>query len=176
MNNNPIEQRMKSPPLGKTCDQHYARGTLHRRGGRPSKRSTSAKYVLQHDDWQYTGNTTIEQETCEIMISYLQGYEDIDSQRKAENSYKFQWNEDMLEDIESKITSLGGDLDEPGIGGEAIAVENDPPKPEEVTLSDQENFDGLLGVHEERGRPSSKHSKIEESETEDGANIPRDDL
>ena len=82
----------------------------------------------------------------------------------------------MLEDIESKITSLGGDHDDPGIGGEAIAVENDPPKPEEVTLSDQENFDGLLGVHEERGRPSSKHSKIEESETEDGANNPRDDL
>merc|ERR1719370_1699391 len=33
-----------------------------------------------------------------------------------------QGNEDMLEDIESKITSLGGDLDEPGIAGEAIAV------------------------------------------------------
>ena len=82
----------------------------------------------------------------------------------------------MLEDIESKITSLGGELDEPGIAGEAIAVENDAPRPEEVTLSDQENFDGLPGVHEERGRPSSKHSKIEESETEDGANIPRDDL
>ena len=80
----------------------------------------------------------------------------------------------MLEDIESKITSLGGELDEPGIAGEAIAVENDAPRPEEVTLSDQENFDGLLGFHE--GRPSSKHSKIEESETEDGANIPRDDL
>ena len=110
------------------------------------------------------------------MISYPKGYEDIDSQRKAENSYKFQWNEDMLEDIESKITSLGGDLDEPGTAGEPIAVENDAPKPEEVTLSDQENFDGLLGFHEERGRPSSKHSKIEESETEDGANIPRDDL
>ena len=82
----------------------------------------------------------------------------------------------MLEDIESKITSLGGDLDEPDIRGEATAVENDAPKPEEVTLSDQETFDGLLGVHEERRRPSSKHSKIEESEIEDGANIPRDDL
>ena len=125
-----------------------------------------------------TGNIQVTQQLNKELVkkSWSQGYEDIDSQRKAENSYKFQWNEDMLEDIESKITSLGGDLDEPGIAGEAIAVENDAPKPEEVTLSDQENFDGLLGVHEERGRPSSKHSKIEESETEDGANIPRDDL
>ena len=125
-----------------------------------------------------TGNIQVTQQLNKELVkkSWFQGYEDIDSQRKAENSYKFQWNEDMLEDIESKITSLGGDLDEPGIAGEAIAVENDAPKPEEVTLSDQENFDGLLGVHEERGRPSSKHSKIEESETEDGANIPRDDL
>merc|ERR1719336_740711 len=57
-----------------------------------------------------------------MMTGNIQGYEDIDSQRKAENSYKFQWNEDMLEDIESKITSLGGDIDDPGIGGEAIAV------------------------------------------------------
>lgn len=125
-----------------------------------------------------TGNIQVTQQLNKELVkkSWSQGYEDIDSQRKAENSYKFQWNEDMLEDIESKITSLGGDLDEPGIAGEAIAVENDAPKPEEVTLSDQENYDGLLGVHEERGRPSSKHSKIEESETEDGANIPRDDL
>ena len=123
-----------------------------------------------------TGNIQVTQQLNKELVkkSWFQGYEDIDSQRKAENSYKFQWNEDMLEDIESKITSLGGDLDEPGIAGEAIAVENDAPKPEEVTLSDQENFDGLLGFHE--GRPSSKHSKIEESETEDGANIPRDDL
>ena len=125
-----------------------------------------------------TGNIQVTQQLNKELVkkSWFQGYEDIDSQRKAENSYKFQWNEDMLEDIESKITSLGGDLDEPGIAGEAIAVENDAPKPEEVTLSDQENFDGLTGVHEDRGRPSSKHSKIEESETEDGANIPRDDL
>ena len=125
-----------------------------------------------------TGNIQVTQQLNKELVkkSWSQGYEDIDSQRKAENSYKFQWNEDMLEDIESKITSLGGDLDEPGTAGEPIAVENDAPKPEEVTLSDQENFDVLLGVHEDRGRPSSEHSKIEESETEDDANIPRDDL
>merc|ERR1712192_294039 len=83
----------------------------------------------------------------------IQGYEDIDSQRKAESSYKFHWDENMIEDIESKISSL---------------VEDNAIMPEEVTLPDQEDeFDGLLGVGEERERPSSKSSKIDDASEQD---------
>ena len=104
-----------------------------------------------------------------------QGYEDIDSQRKAESSYKFHWNENMIEDIESKISSLGGELEEPSlVEGDAIVVEEDGADlPEEVTLSEEDNFDGLLGVEDERERPSSKNSKIGDESEKD---LSRDDL
>jgi len=110
-----------------------------------------------------------------MMTGNIQGYEDIDSQRKAENSYKFHWNENMMEDIESKISSLGGELEEPSlIEGDAIVVEDEALTPEEITLSEEDDFDGLgVGVEDQRERPSSKNSKIdEESENE----LSRDDL
>merc|ERR1712106_848073 len=81
-----------------------------------------------------------------MMTGNIQGYEDIDSQRKAESSYKFHWNENMIEDIESKISSLGGDAKEPSlVEGDAFVVEDDAVSPEEVT-SEEDNFDGLVGV------------------------------
>jgi len=109
-----------------------------------------------------------------MMTGNIQGYEDIDSQRKAESSYKFHWDENMIEDIESKISSLGGELTEE-IAGDAIVVEDSGIMPEEVTLSDQDEFDGLLGVEEERERPSSKSSKIDDASEQDPP-TPRDDL
>merc|ERR1719234_2223124 len=106
-----------------------------------------------------------------MMTGNIQGYEDIDSQRKAESSYKFHWDENMIEDIESRISSLGGEL-----AGDAIVVEDNSIMPEEVTLSDQvDEFDGLLGVEEERERPSSKSSKIDDG-SENDPPTPRDDL
>jgi len=109
-----------------------------------------------------------------MMTGNIQGYEDIDSQRKAESSYKFHWDENMIEDIESKISSLGGELPEELLAGDAIVVEDNAMMPEEVTLSDQEDeFDGLLGVEEGRERPSSKSSKIDDGSEQDP---PRDDL
>merc|ERR1719341_2977111 len=107
-----------------------------------------------------------------MMTGNIQGYEDIDSQRKAESSYKFHWNENMIEDIESKISSLGGDPGEPSF--EEVVEEEGAVMPEEVTLSEEDKFDGLLGVEEERERPSSKNSKIESDER--GKDLSRDDL
>ena len=69
----------------------------------------------------------------------------------------------MIEDIESKISSLGGEPNEAGVTGDAIAVEDDANLPEEVTLSD-DHFDGLGGIEDERERPSSKNSKIDDDD------------
>ena len=78
----------------------------------------------------------------------------------------------MIEDIESKILSLGGEEAEGDV--DTIVIEDEGAVlPEEVTLSEEDNFDGLLGVKEERERPSSMNSKIDdESEKEPH----RDDL
>ena len=81
----------------------------------------------------------------------------------------------MIEDIESKISSLGGDPQEPSLVEEdAIVVEDNAVMPEEITLSEEDNFDGLgVGVEDERERPSSKNSKIDEESEND---LSRDDL
>ena len=41
------------------------------------------------------------------------------------------------------------------------------------TWSEEDNFDGLLGVEDERERPSSKNSKIDDESEKD---LSRDDL
>ena len=81
----------------------------------------------------------------------------------------------MIEDIESKISSLGGEPEEPTfVEGDTIVVGGDGAVlPEEVTLSEEDNFDGLLGVQDERERPSSKNSKIDDDSEKD---LSRDDL
>ena len=81
----------------------------------------------------------------------------------------------MMEDIESKISSLGGELEEPSlIERDAIVVEDDALTPEEITLSEEDDFDGLgVGVEDQRERPSSKNSKIDEESEND---LSRDDL
>merc|ERR1712226_52487 len=89
-----------------------------------------------------------------MMTGNIQGYEDIDSQRKAENSYKFSWNENMIEELDSKIASLGGNIDD------AILTEDNGDSPEEVTLSDDDVPD-FIGVDDRRQRPSSVNSKMD---------------
>jgi len=88
-----------------------------------------------------------------MMTGNIQGYEDIDSQRKAENSYKFTWNENMIEELESKIASFGGDIED------AVISKDTGNGPEEITLADDQVPD-LIGVDDQRQRPSSKDSKI----------------
>lgn len=109
-----------------------------------------------------------------MMTGNIQGYEDIDSQRKAENSYKFTWNENMIEELESKIASFGGDIED------AVISEDTGDGPEEITLADDEVPD-LIGVDDQRQRPSSKDSKMSDlediifGEEEDEASI-KDEL
>lgn len=89
-----------------------------------------------------------------MMTGNIQGYEDIDSQRKAESSYKFNWNEDMMEDLDKRIALLGGDADD------AVVVEDTGDMPEEIKLTDDEVPD-FMNVDDQRQRPSSEHSKID---------------
>lgn len=109
-----------------------------------------------------------------MMTGNIQGYEDIDSQRKAENSYKFTWNENMIEELESKIASFGGDIED------AVISEDTGDGPEEITLADDEVPD-LIGVDDQRQRPSSKDSRMSDlediifGEEEDEASI-KDEL
>merc|ERR1712059_114352 len=42
-----------------------------------------------------------------MMTGNVQGYEDINSQRKAESSYKFSWDDSLVEEMEQEIEGLG---------------------------------------------------------------------
>merc|ERR1740129_40520 len=89
-----------------------------------------------------------------MMTGNIQGYEDINSQRKFENSYKFNWNEDVIEDVEQKILEFS-EID-------TSASENDVITEvfEEETNS-VDNLDDFYHGGDSRERPSSIHSKTE---------------
>jgi len=96
-----------------------------------------------------------------MMTGNMQGYEDINSQRKVENNYKFTWREDMVEDIEKKIDSLGRDADRHQEGQH---------EPEEVVLTDNTiPFDFYEGG-DQRQRPSSFSTTIEDVISSDTTN------
>ena len=92
----------------------------------------------------------------------VQGYEDIDSQRRAEASYKFRWEEGMAEEVEARIQGLGGEVGVQGGRGEVQVqegrgeVEVQEGGKEEGTLSDEAEAEGAAGetrmgnVEEER--------------------------
>merc|ERR1712048_996939 len=44
-----------------------------------------------------------------MMTGNIQGYEDINKQRALENNYQFNWNQDLIQDVEKKINDLGGE-------------------------------------------------------------------
>jgi len=89
-----------------------------------------------------------------MMTGNMQGYEDINSQRKVENNYKFTWKEDMVEDIEKKIDSL----------------QEGQQEPEEVVLKDNTiPFDFYEGG-DQRQRPSSFSTTMEDSISSDKKN------
>jgi len=58
-----------------------------------------------------------------MMTGNVQGYEDIDSQRKAESSYKFKWDDKMIEDIDQKLEDYRSELGE--VANEADDGDND---------------------------------------------------
>ena len=96
------------------------------------------------------------------MTGNIQGYEDINKQRALENNYQFSWNQNLIQDVEKKITDLEGE--------EAGQVE-DRPVMEEVEVLEVEELVGVvpevLDIYQggdERQRPSSKHSKTTETD------------
>merc|ERR1711862_554651 len=103
------------------------------------------------------------------------GYEDINSQRKVENNYKFSWKEDMVDEIERKIDSLGyTEADtlqenqqgqEEGLTEEFSSEEVKPEhtEPEEVILTDNPFPFDFYDGGDQRQRPSSSSSEIEDS-------------
>eukprot|EP00092_Neocalanus_flemingeri_P062552 GFUD01075481.1.p1 GENE.GFUD01075481.1~~GFUD01075481.1.p1 ORF type:complete len:113 (-),score=48.41 GFUD01075481.1:142-480(-) len=70
-----------------------------------------------------------------MMTGNIQGYEDINSQRKVENNYKFSWSENLVDDIEKKIEGLGGE-EYISHGEGNIKHQNEP---EEIALTDSGN-------------------------------------
>lgn len=92
-----------------------------------------------------------------MMTGNMQGYEDINSQRKVENNYKFSWNEQMVDDIEKKIDGLGGELPE------STDVIQDQNEPEEIVLTDGANILDIFDGGDQRERPSSASNRMEEA-------------
>ena len=87
-----------------------------------------------------------------IMTGNIQAYEDINNQRTFEHNYKFSFDED----IDKKLKSL-----------------KDSPSIQEVLSSDEEvtaESSDFLQFGEERERPSSKYSKVNNVEDVDDTN------
>ena len=106
-----------------------------------------------------------------MMTGNIQGYEDINSQRKFENSYKFNWNEDVIEDVEQKILEFS-EID-------TSATENDVIT--EVFEEGQKSVDNLDDFYhggDSRERPSSLNSNTESehSASDDQGSEGRDEL
>ena len=88
-----------------------------------------------------------------MMTGNIQGYEDINSQRKVENNYKFSWNEDMAEDIEKRIDGFG----------EEDAVTENQNEPEEIVLTHDTIGLDIYEGGDERKRPSSAATEINDN-------------
>ena len=106
-----------------------------------------------------------------MMTGNIQGYEDINSQRKFENSYKFNWNEDVIEDVEQKILEFS-ETDTSTIEHDVIT---------EVLEEEKQNVDNLDDFYhggDSRERPTSLHSKTEseDSESDNQGSEGRDEL
>ena len=116
-----------------------------------------------------------------MMTGNLQGYDDINNQRLLENNYKFNWNPELMQDLEKKIADLSEDEpDQSDVedvdNRESVVVE------EKLVSMIPEDLDIYEGG-DERTRPSSLHSKTgdgdsitehNDDESADGTN--RDEL
>eukprot|EP00092_Neocalanus_flemingeri_P041154 GFUD01044812.1.p1 GENE.GFUD01044812.1~~GFUD01044812.1.p1 ORF type:complete len:601 (+),score=262.34 GFUD01044812.1:1153-2955(+) len=94
-----------------------------------------------------------------MMTGNIQGYEDINSQRKVENNYKFSWREDLVEDIERKIEGLGG---EEYVSDGEHKVEQ-LHEPDEDALTDSGNVIDIYEGGDQRSRPSSTTAQTNEN-------------
>ena len=108
-----------------------------------------------------------------MMTGNIQGYEDINSQRKFENNYKFNWDEDVIEDVEQKILEFSE--------AETLAKVPDVVVESEVFgegVQSVDNVDDIYHGGDSRERPSSLHSKIdsEHSESDNQKSEGRDEL
>ena len=106
-----------------------------------------------------------------MMTGNIQGYEDINSQRKFENNYKFNWDEDVIEDVEQKILEFS----------EAETLATVPDVESEVFGEGVQSVDTVDDIYhggDSRERPSSLHSKIdsEHSESDNQKSEGRDEL
>ena len=116
-----------------------------------------------------------------MMTGNLQGYDDINNQRLLENNYKFNWNPELMQDLEKKIADLSEDEpDQSDVedvdNRESVVVE------EKLVSMIPEDLDIYEGG-DVRTRPSSLHSKTgdgdsitehTDDESADGTN--RDEL
>ena len=103
-----------------------------------------------------------------MMTGNIQGYEDINSQRKIENNYKFTWNENIVEDIEKKIDNYGDNIDQ---------IDNNRVDNSELfNAKDSELYDdSLYHGGDQRQRPSSMHSKsFSDSDSDNSENLNDD--
>ena len=106
-----------------------------------------------------------------MMTGNIQGYEDINSQRKFESNYKFKWDEDVIEDVEQKILEFSEaetPATEPEVASEVV----------EEGAQSADNVDDIYHGGDRRERPSSLHSKIEseQSESDNQRSEGRDEL
>ena len=100
-----------------------------------------------------------------MMTGNIQGYEDINSQRKFENNYKFSWDEDVIEDVEQKILQFSET--------ETSATEPDVDSKAYEDEMEKQIFDSVDDIYhggDVRERPSSLHSKIDSSEQSESDN------
>ena len=98
-----------------------------------------------------------------MMTGNQKGYEDINSQRKVETNYKFNWSEEMVDDIEKKIHEYGGEED---------LEEED----ESAEMTESEPILDIFEGGDERTRPSAHESRIstgEQSSDESGDDISK---
>ena len=87
-----------------------------------------------------------------MMTGNIQGYDDINNQMLLENNYKFNWNQELMEDLDKTISDLGGEEPDQGQDpGGAVEEKFVSLVPETLDI-----YDG----GDERRRPSSRHSKI----------------
>ena len=92
-----------------------------------------------------------------MMTGNIQGYEDINSQRQHESSYKFTWDETAVDDLDKKIS-------------EYDVVEADPSDLNQVAIDTDDVLKETLDIYhgdDQRQRPSSEHSKISSDSNSD---------
>ena len=99
-----------------------------------------------------------------MMTGNIQGYEDINKQRALENNYQFSWNQNLIQDVEKKISDLEGE-EADHVEDNAVMDEVEVVQVEELLSVVPEVLDIYQGG-DERQRPPSLHSKTGEADSD----------